>query len=118
MSGLSNKNTFVVLLFVGIFFFLIFMPLLDKLNNDEQIENFTNLLINNDTNKLDQNMCSIHCCKHVQWPVPFNTNDPNANPDLFKNYIGTNLSCNNGPTGGGCLCVTKENYEYLSNRGN
>jgi hypothetical protein len=118
MTKLSNKDTFIILVLVGAFFFLFFMPSLDKINKEEQIDNFTSLLTSNNDNKIDKNMCSIHCCKHVQWPVLFNTNDPNVKPDLFKNYIGSNLSCNNGPTGGGCVCVTKENYEYLSNRGN
>ena len=117
MNKLSDKNIFIILLCVGIFFFFIIMPYLDKQNSKEQIDNFTNLMLNDNIRKLDQNICSTQCCKHTQWPVPFNTNDPNADPNLFKDYIGTNLSCNNGPTGGGCLCVTKKDYEYLSNRG-
>jgi hypothetical protein len=87
------------------------MPYLDKQNNKEQIDNFSNLI------KIDQNICSPQCCKHTQWPVSFNTIDPNIDQNLFKDYIGSNLSCNNGPTGGGCLCVTKKDYEYLSKRG-
>ena len=94
------------------------MPYLDKLNSKEQIDNFTDLLSGGNIRKLDQNICSTQCCKHTQWPVPFNTNDPNVDPNLFKDYIGTNLSCNNGPNGGGCLCVNKKDYDYLSNRGN
>lgn len=118
MNELSDKNTFIILLCIGIFFFLIVMPYLDKQNSKEQLDNFTNLVLNSNIKKIDQNICSTQCCKHTQWPVPFNTNDPYVDPNLFKDYIGTNLSCNNGPTGGGCLCVTKKDYEYLSNRGN
>lgn len=111
MNKLSDKNMFIVLLCIGIFFFFIVMPYLDK-------ENFTDLLSGDKIiRKIDQNICSVHCCKHTQWPPPFNTTDPNIDPNLFKNYIGTNFTCNNGPTGGGCLCVTKKDYEYLSNRG-
>ena len=117
MNKLSDKNTFIILLCVGIFFFLVVMPYLDKQNAKEQIDNFTDLLTGN-IRKLDQNICSTQCCKHTQWPVPFNTTDPNVDPNLFKDYIGTNLSCNNGPTGGGCLCVTKKDFDYLTNRGN
>jgi hypothetical protein len=111
MNKLSDKNTFIILLCVGIFFFFIIMPCLDK-------ENFTDLLSGDKIiRKIDQNICSTQCCKHTQWPTPFNTTDPNINSNLFKDYIGTNFSCNNGPTGGGCLCVNKKDYEYLSNRG-
>jgi hypothetical protein len=117
MSKLSDKNTFIILLLVGIFFFFLIMPYLDKLNFQEQTDNFTDLMLNDNIAKIDQNICSTQCCKHIQWPVPFNTNDPNVDPNLFKDYIGTNFSCNNGPTGGGCLCVSKKDYEYLSNHG-
>ena len=117
MDKLSDKNTFIILLCIGIFFFFIIMPYLDKLNSKEQIDNFTDLLAGNNIRKLDQNICSTQCCKHTQWPVPFNTTDPNVDPKIFKDYIGSNLSCNNGQTGGGCLCVNKKDYEYLSNHG-
>ena len=63
------------------------------------------------------NQCSRQCCKHTQWPVPFNTTDPNVKPEDLKDYIGTNLTCNNGQVSGGCVCVKKEDYEYLSTHG-
>ena len=111
MNNLSDKNTFIILLCVGIFFFFVVMPYLDR-------EKFINLL-SDDTNirKIDKNICSKQCCKHTQWPTPFNTTNPDIDPKIFKNYIGTNFSCNNGPTGGGCLCVNKTDYTYLSNHG-
>ena len=111
MSKLSDKNTFIILICIAIFFFFIVMPYLDKQNNKEQFDNFNNLV------KIDQNMCSPQCCKHTQWPIPFNTTDPNIDQKLFKDTIGSNFSCNNGPTGGGCLCVNKNDYQYLSNHG-
>jgi hypothetical protein len=111
MNKLSDKNTFIILLCVGIFFFFIVMPYLDNENNKEQIDNFTDLI------KIDQNICSPQCCKQTQWPVSFNTIDPKIDQKIFKDYIGTNFSCNNGPTGGGCLCVSKKDYQYLSNHG-
>jgi len=112
MNKLSDKNKFIVLLCVGIFFFFIVMPYLDNQNSKEQNDNFSNL------RKIDKNICSRHCCKYTQWPVSFNTTDPENDSKLFKDYIGTNLSCNGGPDGGGCVCVNKEDYEYLSNHGN
>ena len=117
MDKLSDKNTFIILVVIGILFFTIVMPYLDKQNSKEQMENFADLLSDKNIIKIDQNICSKQCCKFTQWPIPFNTIDPNIDPELLKNYIGSNLSCNNGPTGGGCVCVTKEDYNYLSNRG-
>ena len=75
-------------------------------------EQFDNL----NMNYLDQNICSRQCCKFTQWPIPFNTKDPNSNIDTDK-YIGSNFMCNNGQTGGGCVCYTKENNNYLANHG-
>lgn len=118
MSDLSDKNMFIILLCVGILFFFIIMPYLDNLNLKEQVDNFSNLLGDDNIRKIDQNVCSPQCCKHTQWPVSFNTVDPNLDQEKFKDYIGSNFSCNNGPTGGGCLCVNKQDYEYLSNHGN
>lgn len=58
--------------------------------------------------KFDKNKCSKECCNFTQWPAPHM-------PKLNNNYIPTNLNCNGGE-GGGCLCVSKDNYEYLSKR--
>lgn len=117
MNKLSDNNIFIILLFVGIFFFFIIMPYFDCQSQTEQRDYFTDLLSKNMIKGIDTKLCSTQCCKHVQWPVPFNTNNPNIDSKLFKDYIGTNLTCNNGPTGGGCVCVDKKDYDYLSNRG-
>jgi hypothetical protein len=39
-----------------------------------------------------------------------------VNENKKENYIGSNLSCNSG-SGSGCLCVTKKDINYLSDRG-
>jgi hypothetical protein len=31
------------------------------------------------------------------------------------NYVGSNLTCNNG-TGGGCICMKKEDIDMLQNK--
>jgi hypothetical protein len=66
--------------------------------------------------KIDETPCSKQCCNHVQWPVPFNTKNPNLDKSAESNYIPNNLTCNRG-TSGGCVCLTKEQFNYLSNHG-
>jgi len=117
MNYFSDKNIFIILLYIGVLFFLVIMPYIDNQNLKEQNEYFSNFLSNDNIRKIDQNVCSTQCCKHTQWPTPFNTKDPNIDPKLFENYIGSNFSCNNGHTGGGCLCIDKKDYDYLSNHG-
>lgn len=60
--------------------------------------------------KVDMNTCSRECCKHSQWRAPHMNN-----PD--KEHVGTNLMCNGG-NGGGCVCMKKEEFQYLSSRAN
>jgi len=117
MNKLYDYEKLIILIFVGFVFFFVFMPFIDRQNNKEQIENFNNLISDDMLVKIDKNICSKQCCKHTQWPIPFNTQDPSIDNNLFKNFIGTNLSCNNGPSGGGCVCVTKDDYNYLINHG-
>jgi len=68
--------------------------------------------------KFDQLTCSHQCCKHVQWPVPFDPvalDSKNLTEAETANVIGSNLSCNLG-SGSGCLCVTQGNYDTLVSR--
>jgi len=90
----------------------------DKKKYTEQFNSLSNpynLMDTKPSNGIDTNICSQQCCKFTQWPVPFNTTNPNS-IDL-SNYIGSNFSCNNGQSGGGCVCISKDNYNYLSNHG-
>ncbi len=73
--------------------------------------------MNKDVNKIDTKRCSRNCCKQTQWPVPFNTESvdvDNAKID-YSNIVPNNFSCSGGGTGSGCLCVTKDDMNYLSN---
>ena len=110
-----NNNNYVFLLFLlfGIIFFVFYLPMVDSdtFINQSKLKNKFN-----DLNKIDKNMCSQQCCKFTQWPVPFNTDNPNNDID-YDQFIGSNFSCNNGQSGGGCVCFTPENYKYLANRG-
>ena len=76
----------------------------------------TNTTNNIDLNKIDKNICSKQCCKFVQWPIPFNTRNPIVKDDVLDNFIPSNFACNGGENGG-CVCLTKDNYKYLSNHG-
>ncbi len=79
-------------------------------NNYEVVESNSKIM------KINENICSKQCCNHVQWPVPFNTKNPNLNSSQENKYIPNNFSCNGG-NGGGCVCLTKEQYNYLTNHG-
>jgi hypothetical protein len=74
--------------------------------------------VNSTTNvvNIDKNPCSKQCCNHVQWPIPFNTQNPYINKEKLKDYIPSNLTCNGG-NGGGCVCLTQSDFNYLSNHG-
>lgn len=61
--------------------------------------------------KVDTNMCSRDCCKHSQWPVPFGE----EGEDVGEGNVSSNLMCNGG-SGGGCVCLKKEDKTYLSER--
>ena len=68
--------------------------------------------------KLDNLKCSHQCCKHTQWPVPFDpvSEDSKILTDAqVDKVIGNNFSCNVGD-GSGCLCVEQKDFDVLSNR--
>jgi len=108
-----NTNLLIKIVCVILIFFIFFIPLLDN-ENRKDINNSREQFDNINMNFIDQNICSKQCCKFTQWPVPFNTKDPNFNDS--DNYIGSNFTCNNGK-GGGCVCYTKKDNDYLSNHG-
>ena len=105
----ANKNTLVYLL-VGLAIFFI-------LTNTKK-ENFETNSGLTECYKMDTNMCSAACCGQ-QWPLSFNTkNDPRIKEgELGDKYISTNMSCS-GTMGTGCICASKKQYDFLSNRGN
>jgi hypothetical protein len=94
----------------------------DILKNIEILDNYpkkTDNYPNNNTDnvvKLDKNICSKQCCKHVQWPVPFNTKNPKISDEILNNFIPSNFACNRGESGG-CVCLSKNDYNYLSEHG-
>ena len=82
---------------------------IENFDSSNEIENFNN---NSDISKIDMNKCDKSCCKHSQWMPSYMTSSPNSN----NNYIGSNYSCNGG-NGSGCVCMTKDNLNFLTNRG-
>lgn len=60
--------------------------------------------------KIDMNECKKSCCKHNQWLPPFMTEKPT------NDYVGSNFSCNFG-SGSGCVCITNNDLNFLTNRG-
>jgi hypothetical protein len=72
-----------------------------------------------DSHKVDTQKCSKACCS-PQWGVdPFSDGRIMGN-DLGSKYFATNYMCNGenpGDKGNGCVCVTKDTFGYLGNRG-
>lgn len=114
---LSDNQLLFILIVIAYIFFVLILPKLEKKSIDEYnavYENFNNLT--KDLPLIDQHLCSPQCCKFIQWPIPFN-NEPLGSKENQSNYIGSNMTCNNGQTGGGCVCIQKNDYNYLANHG-
>lgn len=117
MSG-SNNEVLMYAIVLGAIFFIFILPRIEKKYNQEEdemkkqvVEKMTSLLKAKKDNilKLDRRKCSRDCCLHTQWPAP---HMPEKKSDK---YIGSNFMCNGN--GGGCLCVSKEDTDYLAERG-
>ena len=127
-KGSGKNNLFLITSIVFIFiFFICVMPNIEKCYNDESkelLEKFSDVM----TVKIDTNRCSRSCCKNSGWPLPKELQPTDISPDELKNYIPSSFSCNlgsnigrsgsSGSGSGGCVCVTKNDYELLGSRGN
>ncbi len=112
--NISEDNKVVIYaVVIAAIFFLFILPCMEKKEREEeqQIKENMTSLINEKLRKLDTNNCSRDCCLHTQWPAP---HMPKKEP---SDYVGSNFMCNGG-RGGGCLCVTKDDKNYLSERAN
>ena len=106
---------------------IILFILFDNTNQNNKNKNTTNeeqyqipnkeTFVNNvQPVKIDTNKCSRDCCGLAQWPVPSELLSNNISSEELKNYIPSNFSCNLGANSG-CVCLTQNDYNYLSNHG-
>ena len=121
----DNSNNEIFLFFsvlIGILIIYFIYPKVVNTNNQEKFtlqKKILDILQDNKNEfitKIDKNICSKQCCKHIQWPVPFNLRNPIISDKTYNNFIPTNLTCNGGENGG-CVCLTKNDFNYLANHG-
>lgn len=124
---LCKKDTFdfniVKLLLISILVLLILRPILfpkkkkveepfyvlpyaEQKNTEDYYPKDTKLLF-------ADNKCCKSCCKNL-WPLPFDAGDCDT---CGNKYIASNYMCQ-GKNGSGCVCVTKEEGDYLDRRAN
>ena len=113
-----SRNIFILIIILLIIFYIFILPYIDSYYNNTMEKFFYNIApvgstsfsnLSNDY-KIDMNLCSQDCCNFTQYKLPSELS--NINP----NYIGSNFSCNLG-NGSGCVCMKKQNLDYLTNHG-
>jgi len=65
---------------------------------------------------LNYNMCSKSCCS-PQYPTPFELEDDKFVEAMKDKFVPNNYACNNAWNNVGCVCMTKEQHNYLESRG-
>jgi len=112
----SEKDIILVISVIIIFlFFTYILPFIEKQfekDNEELKEQMESLNNPENINRFDLKKCSKDCCLHNQWDVPH----MKKNKLIEEGYVGSNLMCGNGSTGG-CLCLKKKDLDYLEERG-
>jgi hypothetical protein len=66
---------------------------------------------------LNFNLCSKSCCS-PQWPVGFDMPEDEFIKKSGKQFVPSPYTCNNGWQDTGCLCLEKDQAQFLDNRGN
>ena len=116
MNPFEDNCTMILILFGIVIFFTIILPMMDTNYENFQEYDIVNNKENNLSmnNKIDMNECSFNCCKHIQYlPDEIKKIKENDNKNKkYDNYISSNISCN-----GGCICLKKNNFDFLSSRG-
>lgn len=117
-SGGGEDEFLIYAVIIALVFFLFIMPMIEKQHNKEKkdiMEKLENVMV---PLRLDAHKCSRSCCVNTGWPLPKELRDNDIPEKEMKNYISSNYSCNLGSNnGGGCVCVTKDDYELLGSRG-
>jgi hypothetical protein len=62
------------------------------------------------------NLCSPACCSD-QWPVPFSVPVDKMTCQSEDEFVPTSYFCNNGWQDSGCLCLKKEQSDFIDSRG-
>ena len=117
----SNRNKIIIiLLVVAIGLFILTNACSYKQHFTDITEHLTNLFDAqpevNPIKRLDQNKCSIKCCGQTQWPLPEELRSKDMTDEEAKGYVPSNFFCNLG-SGSGCLCVKKDDFNYLVSHG-
>lgn len=62
-------------------------------------------------------VCSKNCCS-TQWPIPIDvTEDSGISIKDAQKYLTSNITCNNGVTNTGCVCLTEQSKNLLEKGG-
>lgn len=70
----------------------------------------------NATMSLTYNLCSKSCCS-PQYPTPVGIQPDPLVCASGQEFVPSTYTCNNGWQDAGCVCMTKDQSEFLSNRG-
>jgi hypothetical protein len=65
---------------------------------------------------ITSNLFSKSCCS-AQYPVPFHLKDDPYVAENKSNYVGSNYFGSNSFEDSGCLCLNKQQGQFLYNRG-
>lgn len=65
---------------------------------------------------LQNNMCSQSCCS-PQYPTPFPMPFDPLVCGSEEEYMPSNFTCTNADQNAGCMCLTKDQADFLGSRG-
>jgi hypothetical protein len=65
---------------------------------------------------LNYNVCSKSCCG-PQYPPPFGLEEDEYVAKHKGDFVPNDYMCNNAWNNSGCVCMTKDQREYISSRG-
>lgn len=65
---------------------------------------------------LHYNQCSKSCCSD-QYPLPFKMPVDSSVCDSKDEFVPTNYTCNNAWQDSGCVCMTKDQANFIGGRG-
>jgi len=115
-----NTETLIYSLIIAVIFIIIIMPILQNCKSNEKMKLKENLenIFSGEPKFLFKNKCARSCCVNSGWPYPPELLEKDISPEELKKYIPTTFSCALGSNvNGGCLCVTQDDWNYLSKRG-